>query len=92
MATITSVGRDRSSCVGSGRTEHCRARALLLRANKRAFRTARRTPPGLQSSGAVGENVHKGSARLAKHEASDSPLLVAQAIRDLQPALDRPCC
>ena len=38
---------------------------------------------------AVGDDVHGRPARLAKHEAPDTPLLVAQGIGDLEAKLHR---
>jgi inner membrane transporter RhtA len=68
---------------GDGRTSACHRCGL-----RKAAPT--QPGPGLRSVGAVGEDVHDGSARLAKHEAPDSPVLVAQRVGDLKPPLDRP--
>jgi hypothetical protein len=42
-----------------------------------AFASSRRRVPPGRSVGAVGEHVHNGPTRFAKHEASNSPFLVA---------------
>jgi hypothetical protein len=36
----------------------------------------------------VGQDVHNGPTRFAKHEASNSPFLVAQGVRDLETSLE----